>query len=108
MSDEEQIPYDDPGLREAFRRGWRVRLRERPPAGMAPLGLPPTALRGPFGDDIPLGFGEGAEHLRKSRPEAVEVLNCSVTETKRTPFGSRVPSRTVRRSFRDQGSRSAL
>lgn len=28
---EELNPYDDPGLREAFRRGWRACLKGRPP-----------------------------------------------------------------------------
>jgi hypothetical protein len=30
VPDEEQVPYDDPGLREAFRRGWRACLRGKP------------------------------------------------------------------------------
>lgn len=29
--DEEQIPYDDPGLREAYRRGWKARLKGKSP-----------------------------------------------------------------------------
>lgn len=30
MPEEEQIPYDDPGLREAYRRGWRACVRGKP------------------------------------------------------------------------------
>ncbi len=52
MPDEEEIPYHDPGLREAFRRGWRacVKGKPRPEESLFEGGKRPEAWRKGYED----------------------------------------------------------
>jgi hypothetical protein len=75
---------------------------------VVPLGLPPTALRGTFGDDVPLELGEGAEHLKKKPPGGRAGIELFGDGDKANPIRLQGSIQDRQKVLQSQESRSAL